>query len=225
VKKIYRDISRKSEARSRGGFTLLEVIISITILSLITVIIGSAFRLGIQAWGKGERETEDGQRLRSLSSLLSQQLRSLYPYPVKLEGKDEDVVAFKGEPDSITFVTSVTDSSYGGLKWVQYTFRDGVLLYKEGLLPDKKFEEHIKDKHNEEIVDSGIDKFQFSYLAEDDDEWTESWDDEEEVPGAVRVTLSDFQPFVIKIPVTSYGDKTDVSVDDDTKVNDTDEEN
>jgi len=217
VIKIYRDRSNKSKVRSRGGFTLLEVIIAITILSLITVIIGSAFRLGIQAWGRGEKETEDGQRLRALSSLLSQQLTSIYPYRIKIEGKDEDVVAFKGEPDSITFVTTMTDSSYGGLKWVQYIFRDGVLSYKEGLLPDKKFEEHIKDKNKEEIVDSHIDKFRFSYsYLLEDDEWMESWDDEEEVPDAVKVNLSDFQPFVIKIPEIIYGERADASMVDDT---------
>lgn len=220
--KIYRKRSRKSKHRNRGGFTLLEVIIAITILSLIMVIIGSAFRLGIQAWGRGEKETEDGQRLRALSSLLSQQLKSIYPYRINPEDEDEDVVAFKGEPDSITFVTTMTDLSYGGLKWVQYTFRDGVLLYKEGLLPDKKFEEHIKDKNKEEIVDSHIDKFQFSYsyLLEDDDEWTESWDDEEEVPGAVKVNLSDFQPFIIKIPEIVNGEMIDASSEvDDTNLN------
>lgn len=206
----------------RDGFTLIELIISITILSFITVIIGSAFRLGIQAWERGEKETGDAQRLRGLSSLLSQQLKSLYPYMIKTEDNDEDVVAFKGEPDSITFVTTITDTSYGGLKWVQYIFRDGVLLYKEGLLPDKKFEEHIKDKDKEEIVDSNIDNFQFSYLAPDDDEWTESWDDEEEVPVSVRVNIADFQPFVIKIPVTVYGEKDDASVFEETKEKDED---
>jgi prepilin-type N-terminal cleavage/methylation domain-containing protein len=180
VMKIYRARSNKSKIRSRGGFTLLEVIIAITILSLIMVIIGSAFRLGIQAWGRGEKETEDGQRLRALSSLLSQQLKSIYPYRINPEDKD------------------------------------GVLLYKEGLLPDKKFEEHIKDKNREEIVDTHIDKFQFSYREPYDDEWMESWDDEEEVPGSVRVVLSDFQPFVIEIPEIIYGERADASMVDDT---------
>jgi general secretion pathway protein J len=204
----------------RDGFTLIEVIISITILSLITVIIGSAFRLGIQAWERGEKETGEAQRLRVLSSLLSQQLKSLYPYKIKIKDKDEEVVAFKGEPDSITFVTTLTDQSYGGLKWVQYIFREGVLLYKEGLLPDKKFEEHIKDKNREEIVDNNLDNFQFSYLAPDDDEWAESWDDAEDVPGSVRINLSHFQPFVVKIQASEYGKKDDASVFEEKKEKD-----
>jgi general secretion pathway protein J len=188
-----------------SGFTLVELIISITILSIITVIIGAAFHLGIQAWEKGEKETGDAQQLRVLSSLLSQQIKSIYPYPIKMEDKDEEVVMFKGEPDSITFVTTLTDSSFGGFKWVQYVFRDGALLYKEGLLPDKKIEENIKDKDKEEIIDTNIDIFQFSYLSPDDDEWQEEWNWGEELPDAIKVNISDFQPFVIRIQASSYG--------------------
>ena len=193
------------ERRQKNGFTLIELIIAITILSLITVIIGGAFRLGIQAWEKGEKETGDSQRLRVLSSLLSQQLKSFYPYEIKMEDKDEKVVLFKGESDSITFVTTLTDSSYGGFKWVKYVFRDGALFYMEGLLPDKKFQEKIKDKNKdkEEIIDKNLDELQFSYLSFDDEEWKESWDFGEDPPGAVKVNLSHFQPFVINIPTSS----------------------
>ncbi len=189
----------------RDGFTLIELIISIAILSIITVIIGAAFHLGIQAWEKGEKETGDAQQLRVLSSLLSQQLKSIYPYTIKMEDKDEEVVMFKGEPDSITFVTALTDSSYGGFKWVQYVFRDGALLYKEGLLPDKKIEENIKDKDKEEIIDTNINMFQFSYLSPDDDEWQESWDFGDDLPDAIKVNIADFQPFVIRIQASPYG--------------------
>ena len=199
------------ETSRSAGFTLIELIISIAILSIITVIIGAAFRLGIQAWEKGEKETEDAQRLRVLSSLFSQQLKSLYPYKIKMEDKDEEVVVFKGESDSITFVTTLTDSSYGGFKWVQYIFRDGALLYREGLLPDKKIEENIKDKDKdkEEMIDTNIDDFQFSYLSPDDDEWKESWDFGEGFPVAIKVNISHFQPFVINIPTGLDREKDD----------------
>jgi len=217
MKMSYREIAKEVKKMSgssqlpdfstsqSSGFTLIELIISITILSIITVIIGAAFHLGIQAWEKGEKETGDAQQLRVLSSLLSQQIKSIYPYPIKMEDKDEEFVMFKGEPDSITFVTTLTDSSFGGFKWVQYVFRDGALLYKEGLLPDKKIEENIKDKDKEEIIDTNIDNFQFSYLSPDDEEWQEEWNLGEDLPDAIKVNISNFQPFVIRIQASSYG--------------------
>jgi len=48
--------------RGNRGFTLLELLISLTILSLVTVLIFGAFRMGIRAWEKGERNIDGRQR-------------------------------------------------------------------------------------------------------------------------------------------------------------------
>jgi len=188
----------KKHSRRRGGFTLLELIIAITILSLITLIIGSGFRIGIRAWEKGDKETGEIQRLRVLSSMLSQQIRSAHPYKMKFEDRDEPAVLFTGESHSLMFVTTLTDQSYGGFKWVKYLFREGNLLYKEGLLPDKKLEEKIKG--GEEIMDTDVDEIGFAYLS-DDGEWKDSWDYGNNLPRAVQVKISYFQPFVINLPL------------------------
>lgn len=185
----------------RNGFTLIELVIAITIFSLIAVIIGGAFRLGIQAWQKGEKEANDAQQLRILSSLLSQQLKSCYPYKMKIPGRDEDIVVFRGDADSIMFVTTLADSAFGGVKWVQYVFKDATLSYKEGLLPDNELEKKIKDKG--EIIDSKIDELQFSYLSPDEEQWQETWDFGEELPVAIKVRVSSYEPFVINIPVSA----------------------
>jgi len=200
MKKTYKT-RLKAEGRrmkAEGGFTLLELIIAITILTMITLIIGSGFRLGIQAWEKGEEATGETQRLRVLSSLFSQQIASVYPYKMKIEDEDEPVVVFRGEQDSMVFVTTIANSSFGGFKWVKYIYRDGALLYKEGLLPDKKLEENLKK--DEEIIDSGIGEVRFAYR-DVDGEWEDEWDYGEELPSAVRVELPDHQPFVIAIPM------------------------
>ncbi len=180
------------------GFTLLELIIAITILSLVTLMIGSGFRLGLDAWKKGEKETIATQRMRVLSGLLSQQIKSLYPYEMEIE--DEMVVVFKGKSDSVMFVTTLTDSSYGGFKWVRYSYKDENLLYKEGLLPDKELIKKISV--NEEVIDSNIGEVKFRYYSPDEGEWKESWDFGEELPGAVSVKISYFQPFLITIPMS-----------------------
>jgi general secretion pathway protein J len=188
----------KKRCKKETGFTLLELIIAITILSLITLIIGSGFRIGIGAWEKGDKETGEIQRLRVLSSMLSQQIMSAYPYKMKFGDRDGPAVIFTGEPHSLMFVTTLADQSYGGFKWVKYLFRDGSLLYREGLLPDKKVEEKIKG--GEEIIDEDIDDIGFAYLS-GDGEWKDSWDYGENLPRAVQVRISYFQPFVIYLPL------------------------
>lgn len=182
---------------SGSGFTLLELVIALTILPLIILIIGNGFRLGMNAWEKGEQETVWTQRFRVLSGLLSQQIKSAYPYIMEVE--DEKVAVFEGKEDSILFVTTLTDSAYGGFKWVRYSQKDGTLYLKEGLLPDKKLDDSIKG--DEEIVDTNIEEIKFAYLSLEDNEWKDTWDYDKKLPGAVRVKISHFEPFLITIPM------------------------
>lgn len=176
------------------GFTLLELIIALTILTLVTLIVGSGLRITIRAWDKGELETGQTQRLRILSGMLSYQLKSAYPYVIKTE--DREGIVFTGTKDSLLFVTTVADREMGGLKWVKYTYKDGNLFYNEGLLPDKELEKTTED--DGDIIDTEINKVEFEYL-DQEGEWKDSWEEEETLPQAVRISIGYFQPFRVNI--------------------------
>ena len=157
-------IFKKSSLRkinSESGFTLIEVIAAMTILSIVTVIIAYGYYLGIDAWNRGDKETVATQKMRVLSGLFHQQLKSAYPYEMNTD--DEKAVIFRGTSDSILFVTASTDLSVGGFKWVKYSYANGVLLYQEGVLPDKELSENPAGK--EKIVDSDLEKVEFSYYS------------------------------------------------------------
>jgi len=176
------------------GFTLLELIIALTILTLVTLIVGSGLRIAIRAWDKGELETEETQRLRILSGMLSYQLKSAYPYTIKTEDGEE--IVFSGTKNTLLFVTTVADREMGGLKWVKYTYKDGNLFYNEGLLPDKELEKTTED--DGDIIDTEINKMEFEYL-DQEGEWKDSWEDEGSLPQAVRISIGYFQPFRVNI--------------------------
>lgn len=180
------------------GFTLVEVILAIVILSLVTLIIGSGFRLGIDAWERGDRETSDIQKYRVLYELFSRQLKSSYPYRMKID--EDKVVIFKGESDSITFVTVSNDSYVSGFRWIRYRYKDGALLFREGMLPDKKlFEISSAD---DEVIEPSIGEIKFSYLAPDAEEWKESWEMGDELPAAVIFKIGDFEPMRVSLPLS-----------------------
>lgn len=181
----------------RAGFTLLELILSITILSMVALIMGSGFRLGIKAWEKGESETQETQRLRALSGLIFQSVKSAYPYKIKTE--NETMVVFEGDANSLLFVTSFVDPLTGGFRWVRYSYGDGSLVYSEGKMPDKDFLDKIKK--NEEVIESDIGEITFAYLSSFEDEWKKSWVLGDGIPVAVRVRISYFQPFLITLPM------------------------
>ncbi len=187
----------KMNRKGKAGFTLLELIVAISILSLVTLIIGSGFRLGIKAWHKGEVEVQETQRLRALSGLISQHLKSAYPYRMEIEG--EKVIVFKGTATSILVATSVAKPAVGGFRWVRYSYNDGALMFKEGILPDKNLIDNISG--DEEMIDDNIGEVEFKYLSADKTEWKDEWDFGEELPPAVTAKIAYFQPFLITIPL------------------------
>ncbi|MHC4184234.1 MAG: prepilin-type N-terminal cleavage/methylation domain-containing protein [Planctomycetota bacterium] len=202
-----------SSAAGRGrspcspGFTLLEVMFAMTLLALVALIIGNSFHLGADAWDKGSKETGETQRLRVLSGLFSQEIKSAYPYELEID--DEKVVLFKGESDRILFVTTFADGSYGGVKWVNYSYKEGTLYQREGILPDKELEDKLSGGEEEE-VDSGLDDIRFSYYSKEDEEWKESWDYTDKLPQAVKVKISYFQPFLVNIPMGSKDEEEEI---------------
>ena len=199
-------VSSQCQCNDRTGFTLIDLMLSLAFMGVVFVIISSGFSLGIKAWQKGEVEAIELQRLRVLSGLMSQQIKSAYPYKILIDS--EEVLVFRGTSDSILFVTAAKDRFPGGLKWVSYKYKDGSLLYKEGILPDKELLEVISG--DEEEIDSDINEFRFEYLLTDEDGWSETLDFGETLPEAVRVKIGYFQQFTISLQMSAVkGESSD----------------
>jgi len=103
------------------GSTLIELLISITLVGVILVIIMGAFRIGIRAWEAGERDVENFQRQQIVLSLLKRQLASVCWRPIPLEG--EEPFVFEGEADVLDFVSTAAIVPGKDLGSVRVTYR------------------------------------------------------------------------------------------------------
>ncbi len=97
--------------RTFSGFTLLELLISMTILTLIFVAILGAIRVGSKSWEGGELRAEENQRTRTLFDSLARELTMLYPLRIPAQDVTKDVIVFRGKSDSLEFAT--LPQSYG----------------------------------------------------------------------------------------------------------------
>lgn|SRR5574337_33853 len=89
--------------RATRGFTLLELLISMTILALIFVAVLGAIQIGTKSWEGGEARAEENQRNRTLVDTLARDLTMIYPLRVKEQ--DKDIIAFHGKSDALEFAT------------------------------------------------------------------------------------------------------------------------
>ena len=214
----------------QSGFTLLELVITITILSLILLVIAGALRLGSDAWERGEEKAERYQKSRAAFSLLSQQLKSAYPYKIKATKAEPDFFAFQGASDSLRFVSSFSMKSRRpeGLVFVTYRIEEGkssgkVLKVCEQRVLNKNFTEETPKDDDFLSFMEGLSDIKFEYYKESEDEetpgeWVGSWDgkEETELPRQIRVNLTWKEkkgeseivlPAIVSIPAHLYDDK------------------
>lgn len=97
----------KNQGRSPafdGGFTLLELLISLTLLVVIVVIAMGAMRLGSRSVAAGEKKMDAQERLRTVLSLIDAQIQSQLPLTYEDAGKRR--YFFRGDRKSLRFSTS-----------------------------------------------------------------------------------------------------------------------
>ena len=77
----------KLQLNNQFGFTLLELILSLSIVAMIVALALGGVRLGIVARDVGEQKVDTYQRLRIISEQLKQKLQSTYPvYVSQIDG-------------------------------------------------------------------------------------------------------------------------------------------
>lgn len=118
------------------GFTLLEILVSMTILSLIMVVIVSGFHIGHRSWQRGERDIEVNQQLRVALDILISDIASAYNFRTRVQ--NQWITLFLGKPDRLMLVTTRTSHfsrrPQVGLSQVEYYIGDGVGDSAKGLV-------------------------------------------------------------------------------------------
>jgi general secretion pathway protein J len=191
------------KGKGNSGFTLLELMVTFTILSLVVVMILGALRLGSASWEKGEERVEQYQKRRIVFDLLSQQMKSFFPYKIKAQKAEADYLAFLGETTSLRFVSafSLKAKRQEGLVFVIYKVEEDrssgkVLKVCERRVLNKNLLEETPDEEEFLTLVEGLSDLRFEYYdegktTEETGEWVESWDAKEKkrLPSQLKMTL------------------------------------
>jgi general secretion pathway protein J len=210
-----------------SGFTLIEVIVTLTILGFIVLMISGTFRLGLSSWEKGDAIKEDYQKIRMTSQLVSRQLKSIVPYRIRTEKAGGNYLAFDGKAHSLRFVSALPIKARRpeGFVYVVYRFEDNgekkgrLVLYEQKALNKDFFEEDLKEDSAMTLF-GGISQVRFEYFRETDEEksraeeWVEEWNakEEKELPRVVRMTVTywsergkeEVSPMTVLASVSAY---------------------
>jgi general secretion pathway protein J len=176
------------------GFTLIEVVIALSIVGALLVIMFGGLRVGLGAWSRGEERAELLEHERNVDQLLDRAVTGSYLYRPETGPENKPGILFQGDPDRLAFVTvapPVPASVPIAFTAVTLSLETGDhpgLTIRQKALPNADPFESVPPV----IVDPAVTALRFRYLREAGAEWEESWDATKEkgLPLAVEVTLT-----------------------------------
>jgi prepilin-type N-terminal cleavage/methylation domain-containing protein len=199
---------KRRTIQSEKGFTLLEMLVAVTIVAMMALGIWSVFRTSLRAWSRGTEYIDASQRQRNILDMVRKQLASAYPLTAPPDPNSPNPVSpissntiFQGTETSLHFISlnSLRFHDSPGLTLVNYEVAQGpegaaILVEREerflGQIPD--YESEI-DLAGMTPLFGNLTQCYFEYLSEDEEEpWVREWDAQKrgQLPEAVAINMA-----------------------------------
>jgi len=172
------------------GFTLLELLLSITMLVLITLILGGALHMAHSGLLRGEKKVHQLERLKTSYLLMGSQIQSLLPFYTDQEKQKK--IYFTGSTDKLMIFSNYS-------LW-QNTKGNVLVTYE--ILPNERGKQSLKvteqtpfqDTKDEATLLDDCDGIGFNYFLKnglEEGKWVDTWSDSEaSLPDKIRVTMT-----------------------------------
>jgi len=173
------------QVSSRSGFTMIEMVIALSLFAVVVISAYGAFRSGFVAYQRIELQLGHRHELDMLVQQIGGELRAAFYYaPIPFEGKSDKIQfparLWRYEDNQLT----------EDLYEITYQFRDSQLIKKEQKIKQKFSQE--RNAEAESLLPLASCKFQFAYKSRDGELiWKNELSDKpyQGLPRAVRIMI------------------------------------
>lgn len=204
-------------ARARG-FTLVELLLAITLMSMLLALAYGGLRASTRATDKGQVVLEESSRMRMAHQFVRKQLNQILPLAYEQDDEKKERKFFEGNRTNIRFVGPMPGYlSFGGPQVQELSIVPGeygqALVLSHALL--QGFEEANLYERAPILLIDHIEDAWFSFLGVDEfDElagWTSDWADPETLPKAVSLEILFEEDVVLEWPLLTASVRIDAS--------------
>ncbi|MGF1631832.1 MAG: prepilin-type N-terminal cleavage/methylation domain-containing protein [Kiloniellaceae bacterium] len=187
-------------ARSPGeaGFTLLELMVSITVLGLLSVMMVGGLNFGARVWERTESAAQDQGRVAAVQALLRRQVAQMQPQQVR--GADRRPrIAFEGTAGRLVFVAPLPQYLGQGGYHLIAVESEAAGATRNLVLRWQPFDRErpglaLSDRAHKEILATGLSSLAFKYFGHDrrgtPTGWLATWADTDRLPQLVDIAVS-----------------------------------
>ncbi len=186
----------QSGLRATSGFTLVELLVAMTLIGLIFVALFGGLRFGARTWEIGNARSEDAAQTEVTQSLIRRQLAQT----ILLPGFERGEFSFEGDADRLRFTAPApTQIGLGGVYLFELFIetsdqREQLVLrwrlHRPELDPDSPIED--EDRKTRVLID-GIEALRLNYFGDpegdDDPDWSDTWRGHDVLPTLISIRL------------------------------------
>ncbi len=202
-----------------AGFTLVELLLAITLMSILLGLTYTGLRAATRSAERGEKILAAGGEIRAAHQFVRRQINQMLPLPFAVEDEGEETrIIFQGDSRRIQYVAPMPGYLGAGGPQVQLlelaNDRDsGVLQFSNSLLQGFE-QERLYDRAPVKLL-RNVDSAGFEFLGRDEDGeltgWVSSWDQQDVLPVAVRLNLDFGAESMLRWPDMVAGVRIDES--------------
>jgi len=175
------------------GFTLIEVMIAMTLLSLMVALLFGSLKTSAESWNKGETKIAEVNEKAVVYQFFKRHLPSIRPLWDDFS-EEERQFSFQGERYKLQFV-SVFPASTGrkGFQLFEIVFDDNEGQVKVLLTPFYPAVDEKLWEEEEVILLDHVEEFKISYFGTESMDsngvWVDSWREKENLPRLIKIEI------------------------------------
>lgn len=175
--------------RKYDGFTLVEVVVSLLILSLIMLSTLAALRTFANTHTKLQQVTERLDEMRLVTAFLRRSINQAVPVSKIQRGKNKTTY-FLGTNKELIWAAPMPGPGAGGLKILRLSNSENnnLTLQVSDYLSAKDEPQWSNSKPH--VLIKSLDSIQLAYRSEPQSEWQDKWEAAETSPYAVKMIIS-----------------------------------
>lgn len=190
---------RRAGAR---GFTLLELLIAITLLGLLMAALFGGLRLGVRVWESSETRLDATARIQVVEDFLRQRLTQILPLAAQRGAPaSHPVPLFQGEPSALRFPGMLPEHLGAGLYVMELALSDtdaaddtgDLVLRWQAFEPTDDGAAALGEEVNERVLIERVASLELAYFGALDPraepEWLPEWPARADLPRLIRIVI------------------------------------
>lgn len=182
-------------SQTESGFTLIEVLIAMTLLGVIMALLFASLKISAESWEKSEKKVSDIGDIAAVVNFFQRHLVDARPLWNDFN-KQEKLFSFQGVSQSLQFVSAFPASAARSglqlftLELVNIDKEQAIKVTLTPFYPPPEGEDWMKE---DDILIHHVENFTLAYFGQEkgqnESRWTDQWLENDTLPSLVKIKI------------------------------------